>query len=104
MESRTNYHGQQNHWTGGALKLAHLLGNDFYNVLENTVNPDLRKGFQAPIIIIVAGRPQLESEGMHPGTKKCIYKCFSLPHPGFFHGTAQQQGGENHNLLVNNEC
>jgi hypothetical protein len=30
---------------GEPVKLAHLLGKDLYNVLENTVNPDLRMGF-----------------------------------------------------------
>jgi hypothetical protein len=31
---------------GEPVKLAHLLGKDLYNVLENTANPDLRMGFR----------------------------------------------------------
>jgi hypothetical protein len=35
---------------------------------------------------------------MHPCTKKCIDKCFSLTHPRFY------RGDENQKLLMDNEC
>jgi hypothetical protein len=41
---------------GEPVKLAHLLGKDLYNVLENTVNPDLRMGFwllQSSLLLVV---------------------------------------------------
>jgi hypothetical protein len=36
--------GSKSDGQGKPVKLAHLLGKDSYNVLENTVNHDLRKG------------------------------------------------------------
>jgi hypothetical protein len=33
--------GSETNGSGEPVKLAHLLGKDSYNVLENTVNPDL---------------------------------------------------------------
>jgi hypothetical protein len=41
---------------------------------------------------------------MHPGTKKCIYKCFSLTHPRSFMEPPKDRGEESQKLLVDNEC
>jgi hypothetical protein len=48
--------GSESDGQGEPVKLAHLLGKDLYSVLENTVNPDLRKGFsllQASSLLVV---------------------------------------------------
>ncbi len=53
---------------GEPVKLAHLLGKDSYNVLENTVNPDLRMGFrllQSSLLAVGQSRNAYLCEEMH---------------------------------------
>ena len=48
---------------GEPVKLSHLLGKDSYDILEATVNPDLRKGFellQASSLLVVGDRNERE--------------------------------------------
>jgi hypothetical protein len=48
---------------GGPVKLAHLLGKDSYDILEKTVNPDLRQGLnllQASSLLVVGFGKALE--------------------------------------------
>jgi hypothetical protein len=86
--------GSETDGQGEPVKLAHLLGKDSYNVLENTVNPDLPMGFKLlqslPLLVVGSGKVK---ECILVGTNKCVHKRFSLSDPRLFHGTAKQQGG-----------
>ena len=53
---------------GEPVKLAHLLGKDSYNVLENTVNPDLQMGFrllQSSLLAVGQSRNASLCQEMH---------------------------------------
>jgi hypothetical protein len=69
--------GSETDGLGEPVKLAHLLGKDSYNVLENTVNPDLQKGFgllQASSLLVV-------------GSGK-VKECVLLPRNTFINASA----------------
>ena len=52
--------GSETDGQGEPVKLSHLLGKDSYNVLENTVNPDLQMGFKLlqslPLLVVGSGK------------------------------------------------
>ncbi len=69
---------------GEPVKLAHLLGKDSYDILEKTVNPDLRKAFellQASSLLVV-GVGKVKECFLVP--RNAFINALALPIPGFF--------------------
>jgi hypothetical protein len=85
---------------GGPVKLAHLLGKDSYNVLKNTVNPDLRMGFQLPqsSSFLVVGSGTVKECILVP--RNAFINALALPIQGFFMEPPNDRGNENQKLLV----
>jgi hypothetical protein len=87
---------------GGAVKLAHLLGKDSYNVLENTVNPDLRMCFwllQSSSLLVV-GSGTVKECILVP--RNAFINALASPIEGFFMEPPNDRGNENQKLLVEN--
>jgi hypothetical protein len=69
---------------GGPVKLSHLLGKDSYDILENTVNPDLRKGFellQASWLLVVGDGNERECILV---PRNAFINALMVPFEGFF--------------------
>jgi hypothetical protein len=87
---------------GEAVKLAHLLGKDLYDVLEKTVDPDLRKAFellQASSLLVV-GVGKVKECLLVP--RNAFINALALPIPGFFVEPPKDNGNDNQKLLVKN--
>jgi hypothetical protein len=87
---------------GEPVKLAHILGKDSYDVLEKTVNPDLRKAFellQASSLLVV-GIGKVKECLLVP--QNAFINALALPIPGFFMEPPKDSGNDNHKLLVEN--
>jgi hypothetical protein len=68
---------------GEQVKIAHLLGKVLYKVLENTVNPDLQKGFsllQASLLLVV-GSGKVKECILVP--RNAFINALALPIKGF---------------------
>jgi hypothetical protein len=68
---------------GELVKLAHLLGKDLHIVLENTVNPDLWKGFSLlqPLSLLVVGSGKVKECTLAP--RNAFTNTVALPIKGF---------------------
>jgi hypothetical protein len=85
---------------GGPVKLAHLLGKDSYDILEKTVNPDLRKAFdllQASSLLVV-GVGKVKECLLVP--RNAFINALAIPIPGFFVEPPKDNGNDNQKLLV----
>ncbi len=87
---------------GEPVKLAHLLGKDSYDILEKTVNPDLRKAFellQASSLLVV-GVGKVKECFLVP--RNVFINALALPIPGFFMEPPKDNGNDNQKVLVKN--
>ena len=87
---------------GEPVKLAHLLGKDSYDVLEKTVNPDLRKAFellQASSLLVV-GVGKVKECLLVP--RNAFINALSIPIPGFSKEPHTDNGNDNQKILVEN--
>jgi hypothetical protein len=85
--------------------LAHLLGNNPYNILENTVKPDLQKGFsrllQSSSLLVVGNGKMKECVLL---TRNTFINALALSILGFSMEPTNNKGDENQKLLVDNDC
>jgi hypothetical protein len=98
----TSIVGSEADGQGEPVKLAHLLGKDSYNILEKTVNPDLRKGFnllQASSLLVV-GIGKVKECILVP--RNAFINALSLPILGFFSEPPKDNVNANQKLLVEN--
>jgi hypothetical protein len=88
---------------GEPVKLAHLLGKDSYNVLENTFNPDLRMGFRLlqSLSLLVVGSGTVKECILVP--RNAFIKALASPIQGFFMEPPNDRGNENQKVLVEND-
>jgi hypothetical protein len=89
-------------WTGELVKLGHLLGKDLYNVLDNTVNPDLRMGFrplQSSSLLVVGSGTVKECILVR---RNAFINAFASPIQGFSMEPPNDRGNKNQKLLVEN--
>ena len=88
---------------GEPVKLAHLLGKDSYNVLENTINPDLRMGFRLlqSSSLLVVGSGTVKECILVP--RNAFINALASPIQGFFMEPPNDRGNENQKLLVEND-
>jgi hypothetical protein len=94
--------GSESDGQGEPVKLAHLLGKDLYSILENTVRPDLQKGFsllQASSLLVV-GSDKVKECLLVP--RNAFINALALPIEGFFMEPPNGRGDENQKVLVDN--
>jgi hypothetical protein len=88
---------------GEPVKLSHLLGKDSYDILEATVNPDLRKGFellQASSLLVV-GNGENERECILV-PRNAFVNALAMPFQGFFMEPPKDMGDETQKVIIEN--
>jgi hypothetical protein len=87
---------------GEPVKLSHLLGKDSYEILENTVNPDLRKGFellQASSLLVVGDGIERECILV---PRNAFINALAMPFEGFFMEPPKDTGDEKQKVIIDN--
>jgi hypothetical protein len=87
---------------GEPVKLSHLLGKDSYDILESTVNPDLRKGFellQASSLLVVGNGNEKECILV---PRNAFINALAMPFQGFFMEPPVDTGNEKQKVIIDN--